>query len=142
MPALVAEPPQRLDVGRHPALVDDDDGAGALGEDRLHRPHAEVPVLGLDVGEHRRGPDVHGAVGGRDERERRHDDLVAGPDAEQVQRQVQGGRARRDRDAVRGADAVGEARLELGDPRPLGDPPGAHGVRGGLPPPPRPARAS
>ena len=101
---------------------------------------AEVAVLRLDVGEDGRGPDVHGAVRGGDERERRARRPRRRAQAQQVQRQVQRGRARRDGDAVLGADALGEPLLELGDPRPLGDPAGAR--RRPRPPWPPPHRAT
>ena len=42
----------------------------------------QVLRLGVDVGEHRRGAHVADDVGGGDEGQRRHDDLVAGTDTE------------------------------------------------------------
>ena len=67
----------RLHVGRHAGLVDDDHGAGRRAERALDRLGRQVLRLEVDVGEHRPRADVARRVGGGDERQRRHDDLVA-----------------------------------------------------------------
>ena len=45
--------PDRVDVGRHAALVDDDDCPGRSGEHGLDRAALRLPVVRLDVGEDR-----------------------------------------------------------------------------------------
>ena len=74
----VAQRPDRVEVDRDAALVDDDDRAGAGGERPRDRLGGQVAGLEVDVGEHRPGADVLGGVGGGDERERRDDDVVTG----------------------------------------------------------------
>ena len=54
--ARLAECPHRVEVGRDARLVDEDDGAGALGQARLHRLRGEVLGRLVDVGEHRHAP--------------------------------------------------------------------------------------
>ena len=115
-----------------PPWCDDDDGPGALGEDRARRSPREVA---RPRARRRRRPGVAptytDAVGGGDEREGRHDDLVARPDPEQVQARCRPVVHDDTATACSAPDACGEARLELGDPRALGDPAGAHGLGGG-----------
>ena len=65
-----------------------------------------------DVGEHRRGAGVRDGVDGRHEGHRRHDDLVARPEARRGADQVQAGRAVGDGERVARADVGGELALE------------------------------
>ena len=66
-----------------------------------HPPRIEAPGFGIDVHEHgRRVTKSHG-IGCRHERGRRYDHLVAPPDAERGQGEVQG------RGAIGGGDGMG-----------------------------------
>ena len=62
-------------------LVDRHDRLGARGDGALGRLRVEVERARVDVGEDRRRAALPDRVGGRDERHRRHDHLVAGADA-------------------------------------------------------------
>ena len=64
-----------------------------LGDRALRRRGVEVVGARVDVGEHRRGAALPHRVGGGDERQRRHDHLVAGADARDVERELQRGGA-------------------------------------------------
>ena len=79
------------------------------GADRLER---GAPTVGLDVGEDRRGADVVDRGRSRDPGRLGHHDLVAGPDAERHQREVQPAGARREGDRMPASDRSGELRLE------------------------------
>ena len=70
------------------------------------------------------GPAVADRVGGGDEGMADRDHLVARPDAQGEQGQVQRRRAAGDRAGVAGADVGGELLLERGHLGPLGDPAG------------------
>ena len=87
-------------------------------------------MSGLDVDEHRRRAAVADRVGGGDERVADGDDLVARPDADGQQRQVQRRRAVRDGAGVRRADELGELALERRDLRALRDPAGEDDAAG------------
>ena len=82
----------------------------ARGETGFDRRRGSGPA---SAGRRRRtpdvAPDVADDVGGGDERERRDDDLVAGPDAGEHEREVQRGRARRRGDRLRRADPAANA---------------------------------
>ena len=109
---------QRRHLGRVAEDVDDQDRPGA-GRDRgLDRGRVHVERERVDLGEDRRRAGEEHRVGRRDEREGRGDDLVAGPDAQRVQAQVQAGGAARDRDRVAHADALGPGALEARPHRP------------------------
>jgi hypothetical protein len=85
---------------------------GALGP-RLGRGDGiERRRGGIDVGVHRDRPDRADRGGGRHGRERRHDHLVAGPDAGGGQGQLDRSGAGGDRDRVAGARPRGELGLE------------------------------
>ena len=89
----------------------------------------EIPGLRRDVDEHRRRADIADRVGGRRERQRRGNHLVAATDTENCQRQVQGRRAARQRHRVRDTDRRGELALERVDVRPeRRNPAGIEGV--------------
>ena len=76
---------------------------------------AHAPGLAIDVDDHRRGAAIEHRVDGRGEGEVGHDHLVARPDAERDQRQMQRHGAVRDGDAVPDADEAAEVFLELVD---------------------------
>ncbi len=86
-----------------------------------------LKVAGIDVDEHRHGAAVADGVGGGDEGVADGDHLVAGPDADGQQRQMQRGGAVGHGAGVRRADRGGELRLEGRDLRALGDPAGQNG---------------
>jgi hypothetical protein len=71
-------------------------------------------------------------VRGRGPRDGRRDHLVAGPDADREQREVQRGRTGRDREHILGLDVLGETPLELRGARPGRQPAGAQGLGDGL----------
>jgi len=83
----------RVHIGGVAEQVNRDD-AHCLRPDRGgHPPRIEAPGFGIDVHEHgRRVTKSHG-IGCRHERGRRHDHLVAPPDAERGQGEVEGGGA-------------------------------------------------
>ena len=86
---------------------------GALGQAALDVGGVDAEVVRAeDVGEHRLGAAVAGGGRGGDERDRRHDDLVARPDAGGQHREVQGGGAAREGDRVGDAEMLGELALE------------------------------
>ena len=68
---------------------------------------------GVAIDEHRRGARARDGERARDEGVGRHHDLVARPDPERAQRELERIGAVRDADAVRHPDEAGEARLEL-----------------------------
>ena len=138
----VAQRPHGVDVGGHAGLVDQDHGPGARGEPRLHGGRGEVLGDGVDVGEHRRRPHVADGVGGGDERQRRHDDLVARAHARQHQGQVQAGGARRHGHGVGGADPPRRRRPRTRPPGGPGPPSPTARRRRPPRPPPRRARAA
>ena len=78
----------------------------------LDRGGVDVERVGVDVDEDGRPPLVQDAVGRRDEARRRGDHLVAGADARQPDREVQSGRAARDRRRVGGSGERREVALE------------------------------
>ncbi len=90
-----------------------------------------------------RRPAVHDRVERGDEGQRRRDDLVARPDAERQERDVQPRRGGRDRHREAAADIVRERRGELLDLGPRRDPPRAqrvHDLRDFLLAEPRPGK--
>ena len=103
---------------RQPARPDEPGRSPSCAASRAsRRPRGSMfQVSRLDVGEDRRRAGVEHGVGGRDERVRRADDFVAGADAARHERQVERRRARRGRDGVARADALGEQLLELRRP--------------------------
>ena len=87
---------ERRDVGRVAEDVDRQQSRGAPADHRRRGGRVEAQRDRVDVGEHRPRGLVDRRIGGRDERERRRDDLVAGADPRRAQRQMQPGRAGRD----------------------------------------------
>ena len=97
-PVGVAQLPQRAEVGGVAAEVHRHHRARARGDAALDVRRREVRALGrLDVAQHRLGAGVARGVQRGDERERRDDHLVAGPEAERAAGEVQrrGARSRR-----------------------------------------------
>ena len=82
--------------------------------DAAHLGRCQQQRRRVDVGEHGRRAGVDDRLGGRDERHRRHDDLVAGADAERPQREHQGVGARAAAGGSRDVVGVGERLLEAG----------------------------
>ena len=97
--------------------VHDDDRLRARRQRGAHRLRRDTERLGIDVAEHRPRAGRRDRLGRRVERERRHDDLVARPDAQRAQRQRQRVRAVGHADRVARAEVVGELRLEARDLR-------------------------
>ena len=86
-----------------PPVVDRENGAGLRGDLLGDVARIEVERVGLDVREHWRGVLVEHGVRRGDVRGRGDDHLVARPDAQRLQRDVQGRRAVADGDGVLGA---------------------------------------
>src|SRR5262249_48041904 len=105
--------------------VDGDDRARAFGDRGLDRGRIHVQGDGVDVGEDRRRALEDEAVRRRDERQRRGDRLVAGPESRDVAEHVEPGRPAGDRRGVRRADALGRELLEPVDRRSERQPPRA-----------------
>ncbi len=81
--------------------VDHDDRFGSLARDgRFEQRGVEIPRRGLGVDEDRGRALVDDGVGRGGEGEAGADDLVATPDAEQLEREVNGGGATRERRGV------------------------------------------
>ena len=89
--------------------MDGHDRLRARGDRRIDEPLVEVQRVLADVDEHGHGAAQRERVGGRRERERRHDHLVARPDLEQHRGELERRRARRRQQHPRRA----EPRLEL-----------------------------
>ena len=97
--------------------------------ERLFDPRrVEVEGAGIDIDEHRPRSEIAEHLGRGRERERRGDDLVAGPDAEREQRQMQRARAMRNRQRVARADIGREFFFEALGLGAGGDPSGAQAV--------------
>ena len=79
---------------------------GARAGARLGVGDVEVEAAGLDVDRHRHAARPHHRLGGGEEGERRHQHLVAGTQAERVQRQHQRVGAVGDADAAGAAEVV------------------------------------
>ena len=94
-------------------LVDGHDRLRRGGDRALGGGRVEVVGARVDVGEDRLGAAVPDGVGGRDERQRRHDHLVARAHARDVQRERQRGRAAGRGHRLRGAHTRRERLLEL-----------------------------
>ena len=110
---LVAQRPQRRNIGRIAAEVDRHDRAGTRGDPARGVLGINVEVVrAAHVAEHRLGAHVAGRAGARDERERGHDHLVAGADARRQAREVQRRRAARDGHRMRRADELAKRLLE------------------------------
>ena len=84
-----------------------------VGDRRLDLPLVEIERIGPDVHEHRPRAAQHEGIGRRDERERRHDDFVAGLEIDEQRRHLERGRARMCQEHLGGADAPLEPGLAL-----------------------------
>ena len=83
---------ERLDLGDRGDVAEQvhgDDGLRARRQRGAHGLGGDAVRVGIDVAEHGRRAGRRDRLGGRVERERRHDDLVAGPDAHRPQRDRQ-----------------------------------------------------
>ena len=120
--AALCDRQDRRELAWHAELVDDEDRPGPLRHRRFDERGIDVERVRGDIDEHRRRTAAADGVRRRDERMTDGDHLVAGPDAEGQQSEVQCGRAARHRARVRRADGRGELALEGGDLRTLGDP--------------------
>jgi hypothetical protein len=117
-------------VGRQARIVHRHDGLGARRDRVLDRPRRDAQRLRVDVHQHHVRAEVAHHLGRGGEGVRGGDHLVAGPDAQRLQRQVQagGGRVHCDRLERRVAQVFGECGLETLGLGPGGDPAGFEGV--------------
>ena len=93
---------------RRPAEeMDRHDRLRLLGDHGLDLARVEVQRRRVDVGEDRRGAAARDRLGGREERERRADHLVAGADAERVEREHERVGAVGDADRVLDGEVLG-----------------------------------
>ena len=124
-PVLCGQRAQGLGLARVAAVLHAADGLGA-GRDALRHVIGVEPRLGQadDIGEDGRGARVGDRVGGRHERQRRHDRLVAGPQARDARHEVQCRRAVGDGDRMRRARVRLHRALELARSRALTEPTG------------------
>ena len=90
----------------------DEDRPSARPDHRLDRVDVDVVRVGLDVDEHRHESGPHDRRDVGRERHRRRDDLVAGLQAEQLDREVQRGRSRVAHHAAALPEQLGDALLE------------------------------
>lgn len=79
----------RVHVGADARIVHDVDGARAVRYGRFDARLVDVQRVGPDVDKNRRAAAHDHGIGGRNERERRHDDLVARTDVAQHRRQFE-----------------------------------------------------
>ena len=109
---------ERLPVERPAEQVDGDHRPRAWGHGGRRPPGIEVHRPRVDVDEHRRRAHVGDDVRRRRERVRRHEHLVAGPEAEREHGQVERCRPGRDDERVLDGAGLRQQRLELGHLRP------------------------
>ena len=116
------------------ADVDGHDRPGLIRNRGLDGRGRYVHRVGIDVNEDRDSVRLHYRTCGGDERIRRHDHLVAGLDADGLQRNNQRNGAIGNADAVLCALILGELLLELTDLCPANIPPmpAANDIRDGL----------
>jgi hypothetical protein len=127
-----AELGQLVQVGGLAVEVDGNDRLRALVDELAGPGRVDVERVLADVGEDGRRAGVHDHVRGRRPGDRRRDHLVARPDAERDERQVQRRRARRDREDVLRLEVLAHARLELRRARAGGQPAGTERLRHGV----------
>ena len=110
-------------IDRVARVMHDDHGPGARGafRGRIGAGHHRQ-IERLDVDEYGSRSGIEDAVRGGDEGERRHEDLVAGSDAQSFQDQVERGRAGIHGDRVARVVLLGEGAFEGANPIPHGDP--------------------
>src|SRR6266540_2061051 len=121
----LADRAQIVDLAGPAEYVHRDDRLGSLGDRSLDRLPSHAQRHRIDIREDRRRTLEDEAVRRGDERERRCDHLVAGPDAGDVAEQMESGGAARDCGCVRHADSLGEELLEPVDRRSEREAPGA-----------------
>ena len=90
-----------------------DDCFGLRRDSLLNLVAAHIQCAGIAIDEDRCGSHMQDAVGRGDEAEGRRDDLVAGPDAQCGQAQVQAAGPRTHADAVAPPNTLGEKVFEL-----------------------------
>ena len=122
-PVLLRERGERLGLAGMTAVGHAHDRLRARRDAGAHRGGIQ-PRLGQadDVGEHRGGARVRDRIRGGDERQRGHDDLVAGAEPCGHRHQVQGRRAVGHGHGVACPGVLGERLLELLRTRPLAEP--------------------
>ena len=106
---------ERLDLANRREIAEQvhrDHGLRARRQRRTHRVRGDAERVGVDVAEDRRCAGVRDRLSRRVEGERRHDDLIAWPDAHRAQRDRQRVGAVGDADRVRRAEVGGELLLE------------------------------
>lgn len=113
----VGDRQDRIHIGQPTVQMHRDDGPGARRDGALDHGRVDVegPRIGID--QHRRCAGIADGGDRRDEGHRRGDHLIARPDAEGEQRQVQRRRARVQRDRLARPAIGGEAALEGLDAR-------------------------
>jgi hypothetical protein len=109
--------PDLVQIGRLTSVVDRDDRPGPRRYRGRDPRRVDTQRVVADIGKHRGGTDIEGAVRAGDERQRRRDDLVPGTDAGGGHRRVQGRGARAEGHRMAGAGVVGDDALELRDLR-------------------------
>ena len=124
---------QPVDIGAQTEEMHRDDRLGPRRQPPRHLGGGQVEGGPVDIGEDRRRAAIDDAIRRRYPGEGRHDDLVAGADAERGQRQVQPGRGRADGDRVVDPVALGEGALECRHPWSLGQPAGLQRLAQRLP---------
>ena len=116
-PAPVGDPEDRLHRRREPVQMDGEDGGRPRRDPGLDLARVDRERVRVDVGEDGRRELVQRREPARDEAERRDDHLVARPDPERGERELERDGAVRDRHAVGHAAARRPAPLELGHGR-------------------------
>ncbi len=105
----------RIEVRRLAVQMDGDDRLRPRRDGRRHPRRVDVVRDGVDVDEHGRRAEPRHAAGGREERIRAGDDLVARADAQGHHRDEQGVGARRHADGVFDVQQRGQLALEALD---------------------------
>ena len=125
--ALAGEGSKGVQVGHAAVEVDGQYPDGLIGDapPRVLRVHAREPVA---IHEDRRRPGMQDSFDGRERGHRGNENLVAGRDADRLDRELDSGGALRDRDGVGDPDVLGEFPLEGLDLRPQDETPGIHDV--------------
>jgi hypothetical protein len=123
---------QRVEIGRLAREVDGNDRLRLVGDELGDVVGVDVQVGVADVRENGRGAGVNDHVRSRGPGDRSRDHLVARPDADREEREVERGSPGRDREHVLGLNVFGEAPLELGRPWTGRQPARAQGLGNGL----------
>jgi len=123
---------QGVDRRDMPRIMDDDRAAGPVSEAAREILGIQHEGLRVDVDEDRTRAGEQHRIGRREERERGHEHLVPRPDAERLERDLQGRGPARDRDRPMRARRRPQPRLEGPDHRALGQASGSQHLRDGL----------